>query len=307
MCIFVIGMIKIAKDCLLTGQEQACTRITRLFGWFGVIMPKLPNTYEDGCWLPHGDHINRWYPFPDRTRNEEKLVNGQASLWHRWHWVLFVFVFSKPKYIFVEWLVENQVRDFMDMTKNEEAYLASRPNSPPLKKGPFVHSRSLMANIACSTNLVTKPPPGSLSITLLCFFSLYFLLFSFYSSIVMQKKDQIFIKWLPRRAVISDCLHQVQTLWWFKVLRIDRISFICHLCHIPVLVGESTSEEEKYFYWSLEEKVKLKSRFFKNSQNFIKGKHSSSPHLQNRWQSEFCHQEVPPWAITLDIDGLIQG
>ena len=23
----------IAKDCLLTGQEQACTRITRLFGW----------------------------------------------------------------------------------------------------------------------------------------------------------------------------------------------------------------------------------------------------------------------------------
>ena len=22
-----------AKDCLLTGQEQACTRVTRLFGW----------------------------------------------------------------------------------------------------------------------------------------------------------------------------------------------------------------------------------------------------------------------------------
>ena len=80
----------------------------------------------------------------------------------------------------------------MDMTKNEEAYLASRPNSPPLKKGPFVHSRSLMANIACSTNLVTKPPPGSLSITLLCFFSLYFLLFSFYSSIVMQKTETHF-------------------------------------------------------------------------------------------------------------------
>ena len=55
-----------------------------------------------------------------------------------------------------------------------------------------------MANIACSTNLVTKPPPGSLSVTLLCFFSLNFLLFSFYSSIVMQKTDQIFIdKWPP--------------------------------------------------------------------------------------------------------------
>ena len=74
-------------------------------------------------------------------------------------------VYSKPEHIFVKWLVENQVRDFMDMTKNEEAYLASRPNSPPLKKGPFVPSRALVVNIACSTNLVTKLLPGSLSIT----------------------------------------------------------------------------------------------------------------------------------------------
>ena len=42
---------------------------------------------------------------------------------------------------------KNQVRDFMDMTKNEEAYLASRPNSPPLKKGPFVQSTALMVNM----------------------------------------------------------------------------------------------------------------------------------------------------------------
>ena len=32
-----------AKDCLLTGQEQACTRITRLFVWLllFVTMPKM--------------------------------------------------------------------------------------------------------------------------------------------------------------------------------------------------------------------------------------------------------------------------
>ena len=26
-------LVNIAKDCLLTGQELACTRITQLFGW----------------------------------------------------------------------------------------------------------------------------------------------------------------------------------------------------------------------------------------------------------------------------------
>ena len=30
----ILLFVLIAKDCLLTGQEQACTRITRLFGWF---------------------------------------------------------------------------------------------------------------------------------------------------------------------------------------------------------------------------------------------------------------------------------
>ena len=31
-------LINLAKDCLLTGREQACTRITRLVGWLVVIV-----------------------------------------------------------------------------------------------------------------------------------------------------------------------------------------------------------------------------------------------------------------------------
>ena len=36
----------IAKDCLLTGQEQACTRITRLFVRLVVTMPKMAEYTE---------------------------------------------------------------------------------------------------------------------------------------------------------------------------------------------------------------------------------------------------------------------
>ena len=46
----------IAKDCLLTGQEQACTRITRLFGCSVITMPKM--TQYTGKWLPPSDHIH---------------------------------------------------------------------------------------------------------------------------------------------------------------------------------------------------------------------------------------------------------
>ena len=37
---------RIAKDCLLTGQEQACTRITRLFVRLVVTMPKMAEYTE---------------------------------------------------------------------------------------------------------------------------------------------------------------------------------------------------------------------------------------------------------------------
>ena len=43
-----------------TGQEHACTRITRLFGYSVVCSSpcrKWPNTEENGCWVPPSDHI----------------------------------------------------------------------------------------------------------------------------------------------------------------------------------------------------------------------------------------------------------
>ena len=60
----------IAKDCLLTGQEQACTRITWLFvHLFDVTMPKMTEYTEK--WLlnaPSSDHIPGRNPFEDQTR-----------------------------------------------------------------------------------------------------------------------------------------------------------------------------------------------------------------------------------------------
>ena len=38
-----------AKDCLLSGQEQACSRITRLLGVLSSPCKKSINTEENGC------------------------------------------------------------------------------------------------------------------------------------------------------------------------------------------------------------------------------------------------------------------
>ena len=65
-------MCLIAKDCLLTGQEQACTRITRLVGRLSPCR-KWPNTQKNGCWVC-------WL--------------RQASLLHSWQWFLFYFMLS---------------------------------------------------------------------------------------------------------------------------------------------------------------------------------------------------------------------
>ena len=69
----ILIVVIFAKDCLLTGQEQACIRITQLsFGCHhaqkGLIHRK------NGCSLPRSDDIHRWYPFPDQTKNEENLA-----------------------------------------------------------------------------------------------------------------------------------------------------------------------------------------------------------------------------------------
>ena len=43
------SFFKIAKDCLLTGQEQACTRIPWFFVSLSSPCQKWPNTQENGC------------------------------------------------------------------------------------------------------------------------------------------------------------------------------------------------------------------------------------------------------------------
>ena len=57
MAIFVI-----AKDCLLTGPEQACSRITRLFVCCYCLSPcrKWLNTQKNSCWLRPNDQILTW-------------------------------------------------------------------------------------------------------------------------------------------------------------------------------------------------------------------------------------------------------
>ena len=60
-----------------TGQEQACSRITRLF----VTMPKWPNTQENGCCLPPSDHIQSKILFQAKE-DQERGMNGPASLLH---------------------------------------------------------------------------------------------------------------------------------------------------------------------------------------------------------------------------------
>ena len=73
-----------------TGQGQACTRITRLFVCLFVCSwpcRKWPNTQKNGCWLPPSDHIQSKTLFQTR-QDQEKGMNGPASLLHSWRWVL---------------------------------------------------------------------------------------------------------------------------------------------------------------------------------------------------------------------------
>ena len=70
LCVFRLCPL-FAKDCFLTGQEQACTRITRLVVRLSPCQ-KWSNT-QNGCWLPHKNHIHRWYPFQARPDQEEGI------------------------------------------------------------------------------------------------------------------------------------------------------------------------------------------------------------------------------------------
>ena len=59
-----------AKDCLLTGQEEACSWIA-LLDVHSVVHQKRPNTQKNGC--SKGENS-----FP----NQEKEIIGQASVLH---------------------------------------------------------------------------------------------------------------------------------------------------------------------------------------------------------------------------------
>ena len=83
-----------------TGQEQACSRITWLFVRSSPCR-KWPNTQENGCWLPPSDHIQSETLFQTR-QDQEKGINGSASLLHSWRWVLFVNLIWLTYWCFVD-------------------------------------------------------------------------------------------------------------------------------------------------------------------------------------------------------------
>ena len=67
-----------------TGQEQACTRITRLFVRLFVCSSpcqKWPNTQENGCYCPLVV-TSKVKLFFQTTQDEERGMNGPASLLH---------------------------------------------------------------------------------------------------------------------------------------------------------------------------------------------------------------------------------
>ena len=85
--VLVAWPVPIVKYCLLTGQEQACTRITWLFVCLflrSAPCQKWLNTQENGCWLPPRANVitSKVKPFsrPDNARKEEWLVQPAFCL-----------------------------------------------------------------------------------------------------------------------------------------------------------------------------------------------------------------------------------
>jgi len=78
-------LLLIAKDCLLTLVKSRLA-----LGSPGCSWPcrKWPNTQENGCCLPPSDHIQSKILFQTK-QDQERGMNGPASLLHSWHWVLF--------------------------------------------------------------------------------------------------------------------------------------------------------------------------------------------------------------------------
>ena len=66
-------MLDIAKDCLLTGQEQACTRITRLFVCHHAENGSIHRTMVVDCPLVITSKVKLIFR-PDKTRKKEWMV-----------------------------------------------------------------------------------------------------------------------------------------------------------------------------------------------------------------------------------------
>ena len=56
------------------------------FFFLFVTMPEMAQ-YTSGCWLPPSDHIQSETLFQTRQQDQEREMNGPASLLHGWHWV----------------------------------------------------------------------------------------------------------------------------------------------------------------------------------------------------------------------------
>ena len=115
---------------------------TRKEYWEGQAKSREPCRNCQVASVPFSLRTKHWMTF-FRSRCQQRWTfpatgeNGNERLWWasfvpNWHPVL---LHSMKWQGFVD-LSEQQVRDFMDLTKNEEAFLASRPDSPPLRKGP---------------------------------------------------------------------------------------------------------------------------------------------------------------------------
>ena len=79
---------KTVKFCkrLLSHWIRAGLHQDRFFDWLVITMPKMAKDTWKRCWLPHSDHINKWYPFPDQKktgmRNNWPLVKPVFCIVH---------------------------------------------------------------------------------------------------------------------------------------------------------------------------------------------------------------------------------
>ena len=85
----LLSLANIAKDCLLTlvKSRLALGSPGCLFVRSFVTMPKMAQYKENGYWLHPSDHIQSETLFQTR-QDQEKEMNGSASLLHSWRLVL---------------------------------------------------------------------------------------------------------------------------------------------------------------------------------------------------------------------------